>query len=215
MEKKFRHLTALAVFALYGCPTSAEFCELTGDNYLQNTDFSAKTKSGSALDWTAVQHAGEPSFKVNYEGDEVTISKIGTQSWLMLKQRLRDTDLGGKKAAFTAEIKLDLQPPAVMHSFRQGGGLQLTATSRSSARLLLKSTLDHTPRMGKTDWEKVQVVVKFPPKASTVEVSLLHQADGIVQVRNPSLRLVDESKGKCKRTRIKKNKLASSLVRKL
>lgn len=199
-----KHLTVAVALALCGCTAQADFCDLKGENYLKNADFSEKTSSGRVVNWTPVQHAGEPSFEVTYEGIEATIGKIGTQSWLMLKQRLRGTDLGGKKAAFTAEIKLDLHEPAVLHGFKKGGGLQLTATSKSSARLLLKSTLDHTPRMGKTDWEKVQVVVKFPPKTGTVEVSFLHQADGVVQIRNPSLRLVDESKRKCKKTRIEK-----------
>ena len=202
--KHLKYLAVVGVFALGGCNARADLCDLSGENYLENTDFSEKTSSGGALNWTAIQHAGEHSFEVTYEGEEVTIRKTGTQPWMMLKQRLRDTDLGRKKAAFTAEIKLDLHPPANFHAFKQGGGLQITATSNSSARLLLKSTLDHTPRMGKTDWQKVQVVVKFPPKASTVEVSFLHQADGVVQIRNPSLRLVDESQRKCKKTRIEK-----------
>ncbi|MFT4823641.1 MAG: hypothetical protein ACJASY_001833 [Halioglobus sp.] len=201
---KLRYVLAAVAFAIYGCSANAKFCEVTGGNYLQNSDFSTKTASGGVKHWTATQHAGETSFEVNYDGVEVTIDKIGSQPWMMLKQRLRDTDLAGEKAAFTAEIKLDLQQPAIFHGFKKGGGLQLTAAPSSSSRLLLKSTLDHTPHMGKTDWEKVQVVVKFPPKTSTVEVSFLHQADGVLQVRNPSLQLVDESGGKCKRTKIEK-----------
>ena len=202
--KHFKHLFLAGLFALSACNVQAEFCELKGENYLKNTDFSLKTSSGNTVDWTAIQHAGEPSFEVNYQGDEVTIRKTGTQPWMMLKQRFRTIDLGRKKVAFTAEIKLDLREPEILHAFKKGGGLQLTATSKSSARLLLKSTLDHTPRMGKTDWERVQVVVKLPPKTGVVEVSFLHQADGVLQVRKPSLRVVDESNGKCKRTKIEK-----------
>ena len=84
--KHFKHLFLAGLFALYACNVQAEFCELKGENYLKNTDFSLKTSSGNTVDWTAIQHAGEPSFEVNYQGDEVTIRKTGTQlaNWASL-----------------------------------------------------------------------------------------------------------------------------------
>jgi len=199
-----KYILIVLLLALNGCAVNAETCRPVGPNYLKNADFAQLTASGGALHWTAVQHAGEPSFEVTYEGDEVTVNKTGTQPWLMLKQRLRETDLGGKKVALSAQIKLNLRPPAIYHGFKQGGGLQLTATSNSSARQLLKSTLDHMPHIGVSDWTNVQVVLKMPARVSNVEVSLLHQADGVLQVRNPSLRRIDDSDRKCRKTKVAK-----------
>ena len=165
MKKKFRHLGALALFALYGCTASADFCELTGDNYLQNSNFSAKTRSGSALNWTAVQHAGEPSFEVNYEGDEVTINKIGTQSWLMLKQRLRDTDLGGKKAAFTAEIKLRFATTRSSTRFQAGRWIAVNSDFQIFGEVAAQiHSGSHSPN-GKKRLGKSTGCSEVPPKS--------------------------------------------------
>lgn len=175
-------------------------CALSGDNYIVNPDFSERSRSGNAKHWGGIQHAGEKSFELAIDGEELTIRKVGTQPWFLLRQRLQGQQLAGKKVAFSAEIKLDMRPPAIYMAFKMGGGLQLTVKSKSSNKILLRSTLDHEPHIGTSDWQKVQVVVRIPKKAGTVELDVLHQADGELSIRRPSFRLIDESENKCKLT---------------
>ncbi len=188
-----------AVFFVASCESGTEIgiCAVTGDSYLQNGDFSAKKKSGGPKEWTGTQHAGENSFELEIDGREVTIDKIGTQPWFLLRQRLPGKDFAGKKMAFTAEIKLDLRPPAGVEMLPIGGGLQIAARAGAGGKPLLRSTLDHEPRMGKTDWQTVQVVIEVPARTRTLELGFLHQADGSFSVRNPSLKLVDETTEPC------------------
>jgi hypothetical protein len=188
-----------AVFFVASCESGTEtgFCAVTGDSYLQNGDFSAKRKSGALKDWNSSQHAGENSFELDIDGIELTIDKIGTQPWFMLRQRLPAKEVAGKKIAFTAEIKLDLRPPVASEMPPIGGGLQISARDRSGGKPLLSSTLDHEPRMGKTDWQAVQVVIQVPARTRTLELGFLHQADGSFSVRDPSLKLVDETTEPC------------------
>ena len=180
-------------------------CALTGDNYITNPDFSERSRSGNAKHWGGIQHAGEKSFEVAIDGEELTIQKVGSQPWFLLRQKFQAQQLAGKKVAFSAEIKLDMQPPAIYMAFKMGGGLQLTVKSKSSNRILLRSTLDHDPHIGKSDWQKIQVVVRLPKKAGTIELDVLHQADGELSIRRPSFTLIDESARKCKLTPLVKS----------
>lgn len=197
-------LQAVAIFFLSFCQAAlgGSLCALTGENFLLNADFSERSRSGNAKYWAGIQHAGEHSFARVIDGEEMRITKIGTQPWFLLRQKVKAQQLAvaGKKVAFSAEIKVDMQSPAIFMSFKQGGGLQLTVKSKSSNKILLRSTLDHEPRLGKSDWEKVQVVVKLPKNAGAVDLDFLHQADGELSIRRPSFRLVDESEGQCKLT---------------
>ena len=197
-------LRAAAMGMLVFCEVTLgdTLCALSGDNYIVNADFSERSRSGNAKHWGGIQHAGEKSFETVVDGEELTILKTGSQPWFFLRQKVQaqQLELAGKKVAFTAEIKLDIQPPAIYMAFKVGGGLQLTVKSKSSNKILLRSTLDHEPHMGKSDWQKVQVVVRLPKKAGVVDLDILHQADGELSIRRPSLRLVDESEQPCKVT---------------
>lgn len=198
-------LHAAAIYLLVFCEATfgSTLCAVSGDNYIVNADFSERLRSGNAKYWAGIQHAGEISFKREIDGDELRIIKMGSQPWFFLRQKvqLQQLSLAGKKVAFSAEIKLDMQPPAIYNAFKVGGGLQLTVKSKSSNKILLRSTLDHEPRMGKSDWQTVQVVVRLPKKSGAIDLDILHQADGELSVRRTSLRLVDESEHRCKVTR--------------
>ena len=192
---------AAAAFVMISRGISAEgdFCELTGGNYLQNPGFNQSTSGGGQRFWGGGQHAGEKSFEMKFDNGELTISKIGTQPWMAFRQTVAATELAGKKLAMNAELRLDLQQPERAQGFLVGGGLKIAARASDARgrKLLLRSILDHQPRLGKTDWYPVQVVVQLPEKTSTVEVGFLHQADGTLQIRNPSFQLVDESVTPC------------------
>jgi len=183
-----------------GHALAGKFCALVNGNYLLDAEFEQRGPDGGLQHWASSQHAGEPSFELEFAGGELTISKTGTQPWLYFRQNLAAEELAGKKLALNAELRLDLEKPSVPQGFVAGGGVKIVARSSAlkGSRLLLRSILDHQPLLGTTDWFPVQVVVRLPKKTGVIEVGVLHQADGTMQVRNLSLQLVDESAGRCK-----------------
>lgn len=180
----------------YGSSASDGLCELVEGNYLQDPVFEQRTSGESLQYWVSSQHAGEKSFELEFDNGELSIIKIGTQPWFYFRQVVPAQELAGKKLALNTELKLDM-PESRRANF--GGGVKIVARSGSlqGRKLLLRSTLDHQPHNGKTDWYPVQVVIELPAKTDTVEIGFVHQADGTVQVRNPSLQLVDESSVPC------------------
>lgn len=193
-----RRVLAAIAFAVMPLESSAndDFCEVVEGNYLQNPMFAQRNATGGLQYWVGSQHAGEKSYDVESGDGGLTIIKTGTQPWYYLRQNLAAKEIAGKKLALTVELKLNLQQS---RRATVGGGVKIVARSSGlqGRKLLLRSTFDHQPRNGKTDWFPVQVVVQLPGETDTVEVGFLHQADGTLQVRNPSFQLVDESNGPC------------------
>ncbi len=178
-----------------GDTTDPEVCQQLGDNLLQDANFALEKHNGRSKLWGTLQHAGEKSFEYTIENDELTIKKIGTQPWGIFRQRLRTSDLDGARMAFTAELKMDLGPDgSLMRPI--GGGLNLIARSGNN-KILLRSKLNHEPRLGKTDWLPVRVIVDIPETTETIELGFLHQASGVLQVRKPSFHRVDAASPAC------------------
>ena len=195
--RKIRVLMAVAFAVVsFGSSASGDSCELVAGNLLQDPVFVQRNSTGVFLYWASSQHAGEKSFEPEFDRGVLTITKTGTQPWFYFRQTVAAEALAGKKLALSAELKLDM-PESPMRTV--GGGIKIVARSSSlqGRKLLLRSTFDHQPHNGKTDWYPVQVVVQLPAKTSTVDVGFLHQADGTLQVRNPSFQLVDESSVPC------------------
>ena len=183
------------LLAACGAPSDPDVCQLLGDNYLQDADFALEQNNSRSNTWITLQHAGEPSYKYTARNGELTISKIGTQPWGVFKQQLRNSDLGGERMAFSAELKLALDRPA-QQAMLQGGGLTLTASS-GRRRVVLQSKMNHEPRLGHTDWLPVQVIVNIPGNAQNIDLGFILQADGMFQVRKPSFHRVDASSPAC------------------
>jgi hypothetical protein len=188
--------SALAI-VLTACDIAvdSDTCSKVGKNYLRDADFALEQKDPQSKHWVGLQHAGETSFEFTFEDGELSIQKIGTQPWGILRQKLRNADLGGARMAFTAEIKLDLSGEGVQ-AYPIGGGLELTARSGRN-RILLHSALNHKPRLGNTPWQTVEVIVDIPNRTKVIDLSFLHQASGLMQIRNPSFHLVDASSIAC------------------
>ena len=152
--------------------------------YLAWRESSLEAAGSSSNSWRQSQHFGEKSFDTHIEDGVLTITKTGDQSWFSYRQSLDAAEFAGQQMIFSAEVKLDLQPPAIAHVFGEGGWLRVTARS-NHRRILMSSPLEHVPHIGKTDWEKIQVSVVLPADTHRVDLSILHQADGVMSVRNP------------------------------
>ncbi|MFV8819042.1 hypothetical protein [Haliea sp. E17] len=164
-------------------------CESTVTNQLQDPEFESLTRGRRERLWSVSEHAAGRSFSYALEDGVLTITKTGTEPWGIVSQGIRNPELGGRGIAYRAEIRLDMQAPVPAHGFKQGGGLTLQA--RANGRVVGTSTLDHEPHMGKSDWVPVSVAMQLPPGVNYVQAGILHQANGTLQVRNPTLVFTD------------------------
>ncbi|MEP5569398.1 MAG: hypothetical protein ABJN62_16270 [Halioglobus sp.] len=168
-----------------------EQCEGKGKNLLKDPSFSTVSAPRPQRRWFASEHAAGQSFEYEVKQGELEIRKTGTEPWFIMSQSIPRKDIPAKFAVFSAEIKLAMQPAAVKHNFKMGGGL--TVTVKANGKPLVRSILEHEPHIGNTDWQRVAVKVELPKKADSVRVAFLHQADGTLWVRNPELRKANET----------------------
>ncbi|RLQ21798.1 hypothetical protein DWB85_10955 [Seongchinamella sediminis] len=168
--------------------SGSEQCQGRGQNLLQDPDFATIGGSRRERQWFHSQHGGEPSFEHSASNGELLIEKTGSEPWFILTQIIQRADIPGRRVVFSAEIKLDLHPPAIPHAFKQGGGL--TVTAMANGKPVLRSLMEHEPHMGTTDWQPVQVVLELPKQVQSVRLGFIHQADGSMRVRNPALKRI-------------------------
>ena len=188
---------AILLVTLMGLPLLAHGqCPLTGPNFLVDAYFALEADDPQSPHWKAHRHAGAAAYSTDISNGELTIRKTAPQYWFYFGQRVSAVDLREQKLAFSAELKLDLTPAAGEYrSLRPGGGLTIKALTGGG--ILWTSQLNHQPRIGTSDWQPVQVVFAVPANAQVLDLGFLHEADGTLQVRKPSLRAVDESEAPC------------------
>ena len=174
--------------------SAADLCPLKGPNLLLDADFAMEAEDPVSRHWNRARHAGENVYRVDIADGELTITKTGPQEFFYYGQRVPVAGKKSAKMAFTAEIKLNLTPVPGALSSMSSGGLDIAAIA-GSGNTIWSSQRNHQPRIGKTDWETVQVVFKIPPRAKALDLRLMHTADGTMQVRNPSLHKVDGRAG--------------------
>lgn len=188
---------ALALLSLTLPVSATALCPLAGPNLLLDPDFAIEAETPNSPHWKRARHAGVNGYRIAIEKGVLTISKVEPQEWFYYGQSVEVSQYKGAKMAFTADLKLDLTPVPGTFSLTPGGGLDITARSRSGD-VIWSSWRNHEPRLGKTDWVTVQVVFEVPPRTHKVVLKFMHdQADGTLQVRNPSFGLVDETEAPC------------------
>jgi hypothetical protein len=161
-------------------------CSGGGENLLQDAAFATLAAPRYQRKWHASEHAAGQTFAYSASGGSLKIRKTGGEPWFILTQSLDPQALAGQRVMFGAELKLDLTLPSD-HAFTPGGGL--TFLAKRGNRVVVNSSLEHEPRLGQTDWTPVSIVVSVPPGSDSVRVGILHQAEGILQVRKPFLKL--------------------------
>jgi len=181
------HATLLLVLAACGREADTGTCSERQPNLLQDPQFSTLGAPRSQRRWFASEHAAGRSFEYAASDGVLTVRKTGREPWFLLKQIIKDPSIAGRDIVYSADIRLDLHPPAARHGFKTGGGLVLTA--HKGGRIALNSVLEHEPHMGSSDWQPVSVRLSIPPGVTQLRPGILHQADGTLQVRNPRLSL--------------------------
>ncbi len=188
---------AILLVTLMGLPLLAQGqCPVTGPNLLVDADFTLEGDDPQSPHWKSHRHAGAAAYSTQISKGELTIRKTAPQHWFYFGQRVSAVDQRQQKLAFSAELKLDLTPASGEYrSLRPGGGLTIKALTGGG--ILWTSQLNHQPRIGKTDWQPVQVVFTVPANAQVLDLGFLHEADGTLGVRKVSLHTVDESEAPC------------------
>ncbi len=163
-------------------------CEYASGNLLADTAFTTLEARWNQRKWQYSQHTTNTSF--SYAAMEGTLSfeKTGSEPWGLLSQYMDIEGLQGKRVEFSTEVKLDLVEPEIAHGFGYGGGLSILA--KQGNRTVVNSSLEHEPRLGTHDWQRISVVFDLPTGTTSLRVGFLHQAGGKMQVRNPALRVV-------------------------
>ncbi len=192
-------LLALMAFTLVlpACQPAPELpkCELKEVNHLKDIDFAQEAISSRSKHWTGIQHAGEKSFTVNFDGPVAIIEKTGTQPWFLYRQRLRSGDFSERKLVFSAEVKLIPSSNSV-DARASVGGLRLSAiSSNGKPSKRVEQGVPKDSEYG--DWQSLQLIALIPKNTQTLEVSFFHELDGAMHIRNPSLREVRQDSEAC------------------
>ena len=140
--------------------------------------------------WAYTQHAGDRSFSVTSEQEELTITRTGVQPWMLLKQKVARPAINPdliSKWVFSAELKGQIETEPPLHGFEHVAGLFLQpALSPMSAKVA-----EHDPNQGVWDWQRVEVSAPVFSGSDVVQAGFVHQAGGSLWARNPSLVLME------------------------
>ena len=182
--------SSIFFLALTACGKQAadSSCKAIGGNLLQDTVFTTVGAPRAQRQWQSSEHSAKGSFSYMAAEGVLTIEQKGLEPWMIVTQSPDAGLLAGKVVEFSADLKLDLAAPERAHGFKLGGGLALVA--KNNGKLAVNSMLDHEPHMGIHDWQTVRVVVALPMMIDYLQVGFLHQAGGVMMVRNPMLRQV-------------------------
>lgn len=179
----------LSVFSLAAADNDSTEC-IAGKNLLADTDF-ASLEAGSTMSlWSARQHARDGSFTAIAKDNVLSIEKVGKEPWFVLTQRLRKGDFAGKTLRYSAMLKLDISVPEPTHGFNYEAGLYLEAKNRNRRRVF-RTSAEHEPNFGKSDWMEISVEAALPEDVKSLEVGFVHKGGGVLQVRRPSLRVLE------------------------
>ncbi len=183
-------MVCAAALLLTGCGETAKTpsCEYQSENLIDDPLFATLDAPRAKRRWQFSEHAAGKSFEYTARDGVLTIDQQGIEPWGMVKQTVNAKPLRGRLVEFTADLKLDLTQPPQPHGFKLGGGLSITA--KSNNKLQLSSAMDHEPHMGQHDWFRARLVTALPRQMNFLQIGFLHQAGGVMQVRNPSLRVV-------------------------
>lgn len=189
-----RILMGLICINLLGCasvpedgatvqPLSSEECE-TFSSLLIDPEFQTWRDAESA--WRYEQHTGAQSFKVSQQNGELSLSRIGTEPWMLYIQKVTDSRLSGRIVRYSAEVKGDVALETT-HGFASKAGLFLRVGPRPDAVMA-----DHEPNVGEWDWQRITVERAIPEIFDYIEVGLIYQAgEGTLRVRAPQISLAE------------------------
>jgi hypothetical protein len=163
---------------------ATELCD--SPNLIADATFETSNSTEVRNAWSAIEHSTPGSFAVSSEDGTLTIEKVGEEPWFIYRQRIKAKDFAGKTVRFSAQLKFDTDAPSEEGKVQHGAGMFFEVRNRSR-RKVMGSIMDHEPNYGKTDWVPVTLEFKLPGNVLDVAPGFIHQANGSLQIKAPSL----------------------------
>lgn len=184
--------TALVLAALWGCspsptnpgsPPSAlkesDGC-LGAENLLEDVELTLAGDRDQR--WELSQHTGPLSFELFSSDGELSIARIGSEPWMLLKQTVQDPRLAGSTLIYSVELKGE--GLSGNFGFEPKAGLYTRIGTGGRAKLAPQS-----PNTGDWDWQPFTEQIELPAAVDRVQVGFVHQTGGSLGARNPRLSL--------------------------
>jgi len=132
--------------------------------------------------WELSQHTGPLSFELVSRNGELSINRIGSEPWMLLKQTVRDPVLAGSTLIYSVELKGE--GLIGNFGFEPKAGLYTRIGTGGRAKLA-----PHSPNKGDWDWQRFNEKIELPVSVDRVQVGFVHQTGGSLLARNPRLSL--------------------------
>ncbi len=201
---RFRNLTIGAIALL---PAVLLLAACNGDGYdpglVRAPDFAGES-GRLARPWQFAHHASSDSYTLTLRDGIAAIERVGHEPWARLSQEIDKealSTIAGSRVAFSVDIRAHLddsgygrpiEPTGLMVRVWQeaGGGATLfnamVGSSRSKIERLELAADARIP-----EWQRHVLEVQLPQDVSRLEVSAILSTGGRLELRNPSLRAVE------------------------
>jgi hypothetical protein len=143
---------------------------------------------GDPEGWSAVQHAGESSYRFTVDADvrhdgarSMRIDNIGREPFGALEQVVPAEALRGKTIRFSGWLKT---------RDANGRGAALIASAEASGAIVAHDYMTDREVTGTRDWRKYALTLKVPPHAGNVHVGVMMMGTGSVWFDDPELEIV-------------------------
>jgi len=156
-----------------------------------------------ARPWQFAHHASNESYVLSVTDGAVAIERVGHEPWARLAQNIRPEalpEVAGRRMAFSADLRASLsdrehgkpiEPTGLMVRIwrRAGDGSMINALIGSPRPRIERLALDANARI--EDWRRHAIEFELPEDVSRLEVSAVLSTGGRLEIRNPSLRVID------------------------
>jgi len=155
--------------------------------------------------WQFAHHASSDSYLLSVDDGAASIERVGHEPWARLAQeidRQRLSEVAGRRMAFSMDLRADLDDSVYGKPIEPTGLMarvwQKPAAGSSMVSAMVGSPRSRDKRLGLApdaqipQWERRSVEFSVPENVSRIEVSAILSTGGKLELRNPSLRVIDE-----------------------
>jgi len=192
-------LALLAALALLSACSSDRY-----DPGLVRAPAFANDSGWLARPWQFAHHASTDSYTLTLADGAARIERVGHEPWSRLSQHIDRKSLpalAGRRMAFSMDIRAELddseygrpiEPPGlVVRIWQETEGdhtlvSALVGSPRSQAERLALAADARIP-----EWQRHALEFELPETVSRLEISVVMSTGGTLEIRNPSLRVVE------------------------
>lgn len=149
--------------------------------------------------WSYSQHAGDVSYEYEGRGGVLRIRRIGIEPWGLLAQQVPVQALAGRKMTLSAEVQGDFAQsdapvfePASVNMIVKGWPENPSLRFMGMQNLVeRRQVLPQT--LAGDSWTPIELELTVPLTAMSLEVNFVMGYEGELRIRNPLLRVVEDS----------------------